>query len=420
MAKGEVGFHDNKHTWRSGSNEGKLVSETPAAQPPRCPQCGNSRLYKDGLRYLTDDSNVQRWLCRDCAHRFSEKPLQEKRDWQINTPALIVSKRQVCELLTEDSKNLTEVTRQEQAQREGTQPTADVKGNIVSFLFHLEKEGYAKDTIRGTAGALRALQQRGANLLDPESVKEVLAKEQKWSPNRRKNVINYYTLFLKYNKIVWEKPRCKIQQKIPFIPTETEIDALISGTGKKTATFLQTLKETAMRSGEAKRLQWTDVDFERHIVRLNDPEKGSNPRIWKVSTKLIAMLNNLPRIADKIFGNGPLSTIKATYINARKSLANKLQNPRLLAITFHTFRHWKATMLYHQTKDPYYVKDFLGHKSLNSTEIYINIERTMFESTSDEFTVKVTEKAEEIKTLLETGFEYVCQKDDLIFLRKRK
>lgn len=132
------------------------------------------------------------------------------------------------------------------------------------------------------------------------------------------------------------------------------------------------------------------------------------------------MLNNLPRITDKIFGNGPLNTIKATYINARKSLANKLQNPRLLAITFHTFRHWKATMLYHQTKDPYYVKDFLGHKSLNSTEIYINIERTMFESTSDEFTVKVTEEAEEIKTLLETGFEYVCQKDDLIFLRKRK
>jgi hypothetical protein len=48
-------------------------------------------------------------------------------------------------------------------------------------------------------------------------------------------------------------------------------------------------------------------------------------------------------------------------------------------------------MLYHQTKDPYYVKDFLGHKSLASTEIYINIERTMFESACDEFTVKVTE-----------------------------
>jgi len=77
-------------------------------------------------------------------------------------------------------------------------------------------------------------------------------------------------------------------------------------------------------------------------------------------------------------------------------------------------------MLYHQTRDPYYVKDFLGHKSLSSTEIYINIERTMFEPTGDEFTVKVAEKAEEIKTLLETGFEYVCDMNDAKLFRKRK
>ena len=39
-------------------------------------------------------------------------------------------------------------------------------------------------------------------------------------------------------------------------------------------------------------------------------------------------------------------------------------------------RDWKAKWLYNQTKDPYYVKDFLGHKSLKNTEIYINIENT--------------------------------------------
>jgi hypothetical protein len=72
-------------------------------------------------------------------------------------------------------------------------------------------------------------------------------------------------------------------------------------------------------------------------------------------------------------------------------------------------------------QDPYYVKQFLGHKCLSNTEIYINIERTLFEEqSSDEFTVKVAEKPEDIKALLEAGFEYVCSKDSLIFLRKRK
>jgi len=39
---------------------------------------------------------------------------------------------------------------------------------------------------------------------------------------------------------------------------------------------------------------------------------------------------------------------------------------------------------------------------------------------NDEFTVKVAEKPEEIKALLETGFKYILQKDNLIFLRKRR
>ncbi len=132
------------------------------------------------------------------------------------------------------------------------------------------------------------------------------------------------------------------------------------------------------------------------------------------------MLNNLPRRSEKVFGSNSLGTIEATFIAARRSFAQRLQNPRLLRITFHTFRHWKATVLYHQTKDIYYVKQFLGHKSLSSTEVYINIEWTMFESACDEFAVKVIGKPEEIKALLETGFEFVCHKDNFAFPRKRK
>lgn len=41
--RGEVGFHESEHTWRSGSNEGKLVSETPAAQPPKSLEFGSGK-----------------------------------------------------------------------------------------------------------------------------------------------------------------------------------------------------------------------------------------------------------------------------------------------------------------------------------------------------------------------------------------
>jgi integrase len=285
----------------------------------------------------------------------------------------------VCDLLTEESKNLTTCeVKQEAPLRDST--ILDVKGKLVEFAFYMEKQGYARETIRGNNSCLRALLTRKADLLDPESVKEALAKEQRWSQNRRRNIINAYTLFLKINRTQWEKPLCNVVRKIPFIPTEQEIDQLIAGCPKKTATFLQLLKETAMRSGEAKRLKWTDIDFQRRLITLNDPEKNGLPRLWNNPTsKLLDMLNALPRSSIYVFGSASSNTIKSTFNKARRRIANKLQNPRLLQIHFHTLRHWKATMEYHNTKDLLHTMAFLGHKKSDTTLLYIQLDQKLLD-----------------------------------------
>jgi integrase len=59
-----------------------------------------------------------------------------------------------------------------------------------------------------------------------------------------------------------------------------------------------------------------------------------------------------------------LSGYAASYYRQRRNLALKLQNPKISQITFHTFRHWKATMEYHRTKDILYVMKLLGHKNI--------------------------------------------------------
>ncbi len=98
----------------------------------------------------------------------------------------------------------------------------------------------------------------------------------------------------------------------------------------------------------------------------------------------------------------------------------KLQNPRIAKIHLHTLRHWKATLLYHQTKDIIYVKEFLGHKRIEDTMLYIQVAEVIFKETTDEFTVRIAKTPKEIRALLEVGFEYVCEKDRLMFFRKRK
>jgi len=400
-------------------NEGNLFSRQ---QDPHdlCPQCGSAKLYRDGLRYLQDGSSLQRWLCRDCGYRFS--PHSKAAD-DKGTILLSRSRRQhnsqLC-VLREAKKlgNATEI--KTVAGERQPQNDALAKGKILELCLYMKRQNYSDETIRLNRIALKVLHERGADLFDTESVKDVISK-QVWSSNRKRNVINAYSMFLKLNKMTWEPPRCTVTESIPFIPMEQEIDALISAAPKKLSTFLLLLKETAMRRGEAKRLEWINIDAERNTVTLNEPEKHSNPRMWKVSTQLVAQLNALPKTSQRVFGDCKMDSLKSAFLHERKKLSFKLQNPRLLKIGFHTFRHWKGTMLYHKTKDPFYVRDFLGHKSMKNTEKYINIERKMFaDYGADEFTVKIAQTPQELTALLEVGFEYVCQKDSLIFLRKRK
>jgi integrase len=46
-------------------------------------------------------------------------------------------------------------------------------------------------------------------------------------------------------------PKYKSVKKLPFIPNEDELNRLIAGCNRKTSVFLQLLKETPMRCGEA-------------------------------------------------------------------------------------------------------------------------------------------------------------------------
>lgn len=96
-------------------------------------------------------------------------------------------------------------------------------------------------------------------------------------------------------------------------------------------------------------------------------------------------------------------------------------NPRLLRKTFHTIRNWKATTEYHKMRDILHVQRLLGHKSLSSTMIYIDIEKAIYGQLRDEeITIRVATSLEDDQKLMEAGFEYVIEKDNLIIFRKRK
>jgi integrase len=305
----------------------------------------------------------------------------------------------------------------ESPMREGTAATQTANmGKILEYAWWLKKKGRSEETIKSRVRRLKGLAKH-CNLMDPEAVKETLAKLPQKNSTKAITV-SVYTDFLKCFGLSWEPPEYKMQESIPFIPLESEIDQLIASCSKRIAALLQLMKETGVRIGEAAKLKWIDFDVERRTIKIQ-PEKGSNPRIFAVSEKLAGMLNALPRKGEYIF-NPNTAMLRNAFDYQRKRAAYKLNNPRLMRITFHTLRHWKGTMEYHKTKDPWHVKKILGHKSLQSTEVYINIEQAIFQVTNDEYHVKVAHNLKEACDLVEAGFEYVTDMEGAKIFRKRK
>ncbi len=114
--------------------------------------------------------------------------------------------RQVC-ATEKEAKNLSQQrTRQKQAA--GATEKADIKGKIVEHAWWMKKEGYAETTIRLNTVVLKVLTERGADIFNPESIKETIAK-QKWSEARRHTAIASYSLFLKMLGGTWTPPPCK-------------------------------------------------------------------------------------------------------------------------------------------------------------------------------------------------------------------
>ena len=75
-------------------------------------------------------------------------------------------------------------------------------------------------------------------------------------------------------------------------------------------------------------------------------------------------------------------------------------------------------MEYYRTKDILYVMQFLGHRNINNTLKYIQLEEALFKN--EEFICKVATTIEEAKQFIELGFEYVCEFNTKKMFRKRK
>ena len=232
------------------------------------------------------------------------------------------------------------------------------KDIIIEFLDYLENNRNAKVSTRNQRLAsiksfFKYVQYNEPSLFD--LCTQILSIKNKKVPNK---MISYFT-----------------EEEIKII-----IDYLNKENNLKYLTLICVLYETGARVNELINIKVKDINLlEPASITLYG--KGSKVRIVPISNELVKLLNKYFKQLYFDYGDGLLFYSKNHIQYSRfginfiiKTLVDKL---KILYPTYfkgnyhpHSFRHSKATHLYNNGTPLLYIKDFLGHSTITTTEIY--------------------------------------------------
>jgi len=281
----------------------------------------------------------------------------------------------------------------------------------------MKKEAYAESTTQAVGKRLKHLAKRCA-LDNAEIVKGCIA-EKDCSAAFKESLVEAYDLYCRANGIVWGKPFYQRYDRMPKIPSEEKLNMIIADGSRKFALMLSMMRDLGTRPIELTWLKLRDVDLESGAVSITSAKHcvGRTLRLKPqtlLMLKAYALSKNLAQ-NDKLF---PIksSSISEGYRRIRNRLAEKLGDMSMKSIRLYDFRHFRATMTYHKTKDLLYIKQMLGHKDLRTTLRYTQL----IDFAGDEFCSATAKTVEEASKLIEQGFEFVCDLDGVKLFRKRK
>ena len=172
-------------------------------------------------------------------------------------------------------------------------------------------------------------------------------------------------------------PPIRRASKLPRILSVEQVRLLLRCCELYAKALFSVIYDCGLRASEACRLEWYDINFDRRQVHIKCG-KGGKDRMVPISPKTLQVL----RVYWKSYGSpgavfkmpDGIIGINPAYI--RKCLKYQLQKAGLdPTLTTHSLRHSYATHLLEAGEDIQTVQRRLGHRSLQTTVIYLHVAR---------------------------------------------
>ncbi len=170
------------------------------------------------------------------------------------------------------------------------------------------------------------------------------------------------------------------EDKLPAVLSEKDIILIFNNTENiKHKLILMTIYSGGLRISELLNLKLNDIDIERRVITIKGG-KGKKDRIVMLSEKLIPVLKQYIQkyqpteylVENPNGGKYSTTSIRSFY---KRSLIKAGIRKK---VTIHTLRHSFATHLLEHGTDIRYIQELLGHKKLETTQIYTHMTKPAF------------------------------------------
>ncbi len=177
-----------------------------------------------------------------------------------------------------------------------------------------------------------------------------------------------FNLAIKWGKTtknpVKEVKMFKVKNRRLRFLSEEEVQRLIECCSEQLRSVVIIAIYTGMRKSEILNLGWSDIDFSRRLIMIDDSKSGS-PRQIPINDLLMKTLLTLRSHSSShyIF----LNKHEKPYKDVRTAFNTVLKKARLKGFTFHDLRRTFASHLVMSGVDLVTVKELLGHKTIQIT-----------------------------------------------------
>ena len=302
---------------------------------------------------------------------------------------------------------------------------AKTEENIINTLIALKSNGKSEETIKTISYKLRQLA-RECDLNNPDEVKYCIANA---TNQRTKQPLNNatkhkfavaYDHYCKIIGIQWTKPIYKVAEITPLIPTTENVNAIINHASKKYITIFTILKETGFAPRELANTTQKDIDTEKGIIRVRGV-KGHASGTYKLKPHTAEMLRIYIHKHPETHPFPNPHAMSQIWVDTRRRASKKLCKPELEKIELRNLRNYSASTYYKSLpiRDPIAVMRHLRHKKLETTMHYLRAINLDYEE-DDQWISRTSTTLEEDAKLVESGFQYVTEREGTKLFKKRK